>query len=390
MNHQLSFTAANTDDLWQEYDELAVRAYGHRIGDITDLKGNADLRVATRNGRVVAGGMGLLVNQFFGGSPVPSACLGAGCVAPEERGEHLATRMTAERLRPLQEQGAVISAISTSSTGYARRLGWEAPASVFAWTVATDELKRSFTGEDFDIEHGVTPDIHDLQRDLARQWNGPVERPEWWFPWKQRKSSLTTYRFQRRGQPTAGVLSLATKRRERHGMHLVVHDFWAASYSCAVAMLAFLGRHNTRAQTVEFRRGALPPSPLLLHSLHHHRPTAEAWHPWMLRILDIPQAIRLRGWPAHLNATVPIEIETASDGWDRYLLRITDGTAEISPSHTQGHVHLTRQQLAVWYAGGYRTVTSARAAGVRAQSEQALATLIRSTSDLEPWLPDHF
>jgi predicted acetyltransferase len=390
MSEQLSFTAAD-DGLWQQYDELATRAYGHPVGDITDLREHADLRVATREGRVVAGGLGLLVNQFFGGSPVPSACLGAGCVAPEERGEHLATRMAAERLRPLQEQGAVISAISTSSTGYARRLGWEAPVPVFAWAVATDDLKRSFTGEDIEIEHGLTHDAQDLQRNLARQSNGPVQRPDWWFGWKQKKSSLTTYRFHRPGGPTTGMLSLATKRRERHGMNLVVHDFWAANHSTATAMLAVLGRHNTRAETIEFRRGTLPPYPTLLHHLHRHRTTAEAWHPWMLRILNIPEAIRLRGWPTDLNATVPIEIENENENaWDRYLLQVTAGSAEINPTHAESKVTLTRRQLAVWYAGGYRTATSARMDGINAVSEKALATLVRCTTDLEPWLPDHF
>ncbi|WP_175411843.1 enhanced intracellular survival protein Eis [Streptomyces sp. TRM64462] len=364
MSDQLSFTTAD-EDLWQQYDELATRAYGHEVSDITALREHAHLQVAIRGGRVVAGGLGLLVNQFFGGSPVPSAYLGAGCVAPEERGEHLATHMTAERLRPLQEQGAVISTISTSSNGYARRLSWEAPVPVFAWAVAADDLKQAFTNDDFVTEHGLTPDTQGLQRDLARQWNGPVERPDWWFPWKHTKSGLTTYRFHRPGQPTAGMLTLATKRRERHGMNLVVHDFWATDQTTAAAMLTFLGRHNTRAETIEFRRGALPPYPCLLNNLRHHRLTAEAWHPWMLRILDIPEAIRLRGWPADLDATVPIEIENDDGTRDRYILRITAGSADITRTNTTGQVTLTRQQLAVWYAGGYRSTTSAHMAGVR-------------------------
>ncbi|MET8681971.1 GNAT family N-acetyltransferase [Streptomyces sp. NPDC004647] len=390
MIEQLSFVAAD-DSLWQQYGELATRSYGHPVGDIRHLREHADLRVATRAGKVVAGGLGLLVPQFFGGSPVPSACLGAGCVAPEERGEHLATRMVAERLRPLRERGAVISTISTSSNGYARRLGWEAPAPVFAWSVTTDDLRRSFTGENFDIEHGLTPDAQNLQRELARQWNGPVLQPDWWSSWKENKSALTTYRFNRPGHPTTGLLSLAMKRRERHGMNLVVHDFWAADESAVAAMLAFLGRHNTRAETIEFRRGALPPYPTLLHNLHRYRPTAQAWHPWMLRILDIREAIRLRGWPADIDTTVPIEIESENgDAWDRYVLQVTAGSAEISPTHIEGGVSFTRKQLAVWYAGGYRTVTSARMAGVLAGSDEALLTLIRSTVEREPWLPDHF
>ncbi|WP_199550158.1 enhanced intracellular survival protein Eis [Streptomyces sp. N35] len=386
----LTFTQAN-DSRWQEYDDLAARSYGHPVGDITALRAHADLRVALRDGRVVAGGLGFVVDQYFGGSPVPSACLAAGCVAPEERGAHLHSRMAEERLEPLREQGAVISVHSTTSNGYARRLGWEAPTPVFAWTVATEDLNRSFTSEAFEIHAGLTEDASDLQRVLAKQWNGPVHRPAWWASWKEKKSALTTYCFSRDRGSTAGLLSLTTKRHERHGMTLVVHDFWAASEPTAAAMFAFLGRHNTRAANVEFRRGALPPYPALLHNLHRFRPTAESWHPWMLRILNAPEAIRLRGWPADVTTQAPIEIQSESgNSWDRWMLQVKDGKAELTPTQIEGLVLLTRRQLAAWYAGGYRSATSARMAGVQAVSEKALRTLVRATADLEPWLPDHF
>ncbi|WP_415954375.1 enhanced intracellular survival protein Eis [Streptomyces sp. KLOTTS4A1] len=386
----LTFAPAD-DDRWQQYDELATRAYGHRVGDITALRDHADLQVALRDGRVIAGGLGFVAGQYFGGAAVPSACLGAGCVAPEERGQHLATRMTAARLAPLRDQGAVISVHSTASNGYARRLGWEAPTPVFGWTVPTDDLARSFMSAAFDIQPGLTDDAQDLQRDLAKQWNGPVHRPAWWAAWKQNKSNLTTYRFSRPGHPTAGLLSLATQRRERHGMNLVVHDFWAATEATAAAMFAFLGRHNTRAETIEFRRGVLPPYPALLHNLHRFRPTAQSWHPWMLRILDTPEAIRLRGWPADLTTHVPIEIENETGyTWDRWMLQTKDGKAELTPTSVEGLVTFTRRQLAVWYAGGYRSAASARMTGVQTVSEKALATLVRATAEREPWLPDHF
>ncbi|MFH8977980.1 sterol carrier protein domain-containing protein [Streptomyces sp. NPDC017890] len=110
----------------------------------------------------------------------------------------------------------------------------------------------------------------------------------------------------------------------------------------------------------------------------------------MLRILDVPEAIRLRGWPGDLTTAVPVEIENETGDWDRWMLRIKTGAAEIVPTHVEGQVTFTRRQLAVWYAGGYRSTTSARMAGVHAVSEKALATLLRSTTQLEPWLPDHF
>lgn len=108
-------------------------------------------------------------------------------------------------------------------------------------------------------------------------------------------------------------------------MTLTVHDFWTADHDTACAMLAFIGRHNARAETIDFRRGALPPFPDLLHTLHRFRPTAQAWHPWMLRILDVEAALGLRGCPADLEFTTTVEI-TAPGATDRYRLHIADGS----------------------------------------------------------------
>ncbi|MFJ6650594.1 enhanced intracellular survival protein Eis [Streptomyces sp. NPDC091290] len=380
---------ADDDELWQQYDALATRSYGHPVGDISRLRQHADIHVAVRNGRVIAGGLGLLVPQFFGGAAVPSALLSAGCVAPEERGARLSVDMLAERLRHLREQGAVISTLWTTSGGYVRRLGWEAPVPVFAWSIATDDLKRAFTRSGLPVEHGRTAEVDVLQRRLARQWNGPVKRPDWWPAWIDDKQQLFTYRFVR-GQSLTGLLSFAMKRSERHGMQLTVHDFWAADANTVGEMMAFLAGHHTRAAVIHFRRSALPPYPALLHNLQRYRLTAEAWHPWMFRILDLQEAVRLRGWPDHVDIAIPVDIESENgETWDQYLLEVKGGAAQIAKAHTAGEVRLTRRQLAVWYAGGYRTATAARLAGVDARSEDALKRLM-CTTEHEPWLPDHF
>ncbi|MFF0409693.1 enhanced intracellular survival protein Eis [Kitasatospora sp. NPDC004745] len=391
MTSELTFVHAD-DSLAQEYDEMAERSFGHPVGDITHLHGHADIRVALRSGRVVAGGLGLLLPQYFGGAPVPSALLAAGSVAPEERGDRLAARMVHERLNPLRERGAVISTISTLSNGYARHLGWQAPTPVYAHAVRAEDLKRSFDTADFCIETGTTPAALDLQQDLARRWNGPVERPAWWEGWKTTKSRLTTYRFHRLGNPISGWLTLTTSRRENHGTDLTVHDFWAGDHDCAAAMLAFLGRYSSRTETIHFRRGALPPAPLLLHNLHRYRVATQAWHPWMLRILDLQGAVRLRGWPDDLDLELPIEICEEADCTThrRYLLVIRAGHADLTPAGFEAQVTLTRGQFAAWYAGGLRTTEAARLCGVQARSDASLSGFIRATGRQEPWLPDHF
>ncbi|MEU6349619.1 GNAT family N-acetyltransferase [Streptomyces sp. NPDC047072] len=380
------------DDLWMRYDSLARRAYGHPVPDILRLGKHADRRVAVRDGQIVAGGLGLLIPQYFGGRPVPAASMACGCVAPEERGSHLAADLVTERLRPLKEQGAVVATLWTASTGYVRRLGWEAPTPVYSWTVPTDELRRSFHESRFEISYGTNEHIRRLRNGLAARWNGPWQRPSWWEEWQQGEHpDLATYCFNLPGETPTGVLSVAGERHPTQGRQLTVHEFWAADQAAAAAMFAFLGRHNSRIPTVSFQRTGLPPAPLLLHHLHRcGQLAARAWHPWMLRILDLQQAIHLRGWSEEVDLALPIEVVTeCGESTDQFALQIADGKAELTPTTRAGQLTLTRGQFAIWYAGGYRNGAAAALAGVSGD-QTALTHLLMATAEREPWLADYF
>ncbi|GAA1237327.1 GNAT family N-acetyltransferase [Streptomyces rhizosphaericus] len=382
------------DGRWVEYDALARRAYGQPVPDITHLGPHADRRVAVRGGQVVAGGMGLLVPQWFGGRPVPAASMGCGCVAPEERGGRLAARLVQERVRVLQDKGAVLATLWTASTGYVRRLGWEAPAQVFSWTVPTAALKQA-AADTMEITHGDTVQLAELRDRLAGRWNGPWQRPAWWGSWQQeRHPDLATYAFAGSGREPSGVLTVATERTPG-GRHLVVHDFWAADALAADAMLAFLGRHHGRIPTVMFERTGLPPGPLLQHRLASvGTATARSWHPWMLRVLDPARAVELRGWPGHLDDEIVLDLsDPDGTGSSLHTLSIGAGRARLTPGGARGRrsadVTLTRGQFALWYAGGYRSPAAAALAGLQGTSS-ALARLLATTADREPWLADYF
>jgi predicted acetyltransferase len=306
-------------------------------------------------------------------------------VAPEERGARVAEPLMVERIQAARERGAVLASMWTSSTGYVRHLGWEAVAPVFAWEAPTDDL-RAFPAGDLEVRYGETPEGRFLQRELAREWNGPVERPAWWSTWKQRKSDLLTYEFTGPGQRPAGVLSFAMVARRPRGHDLVVHDLWAADLDAARAMLSFLGRYHSRAQTVQFRRAALAPYPVLLQGLRSFRLSAQAWHPWMLRVLDAPQALRLRGWPEHAAFEIALGIEGEPRA---LLLSVEHGVAHARPTDAEPTAVFSRGQFAVWYAGGIASPVSARMSGVTGDPGD-LARLVDATRAQEPWLPDLF
>ncbi|MFD9062332.1 enhanced intracellular survival protein Eis [Kitasatospora purpeofusca] len=381
------------DAQWKEYGALARRAYGQPVPDIARLGPHADRRLALRNGKIVAGGLGLLVPQWFGGRPVPAASLGCGCVAPEERGARLAAHLLQERIHALREKGAVLATLWTASGGYVRRLGWEAPAQVFSWTVATTALKQAGAADTMEITHGDTAQLAQLRERLAGRWNGPWQRQAWWGAWQQEQHpDLATYAFCEPGREPGGVLAVAAERTPS-GRQLTVHDLWARDGRTADAMLAFLGRHHARIPTVRFERTGLPPGPLLQHRLAGVR-SATAWHPWMLRVLDPVRAVELRGWPTHLDDEITLDLTDADGtGTGRYTLSVGGGRAHLRPggarSSHSADVTLTGGQFAVWYAGGYRSPAAAALAGLRGEPA-TLGRLLAATADREPWLADYF
>ncbi len=381
------------DELWNEYDLLATRAFGKPVQDVRLLGARADRRVAVRDGRVVAGGLGLLVPQYFGGQAVPAASMACGCVAVEERGDHLAGKLLTERLRVVQEQGAVLATLWTASNGYVRRLGWEAPAQVYSYSLPTDALTSlRFDDPGFEITQGASEQLHRLQDDLARQWNGPWQRPAWWQDWQQHQHpDVTTYRFNLPGGETTGSLSVAVENHPGQGRQVGVYDMWATDHRTGTALLAFLGRYNSRVPTVAFQRTGLAPSPLLANLLYRGGDlSARSWHPWMLRILDLRRAVELRGWPADIDLDLPLTVVT-DDGTatEPYTLRIAGGHGELAPGSRTPRLTLTRGQFAAWYAGGYRSTAAAALAGVDADPD-TVAQLLRTTAEREPWLADYF
>ncbi|MFF3159081.1 enhanced intracellular survival protein Eis [Streptomyces sp. NPDC057910] len=378
------------DGQWAEYDALTRRAYGQPVSDVVRLAPYADRRVVVRGGQVVAGGMGLLVPQWFGGRPVPAASMGCGCVAPEERGGRLAARLVEDRVRVLQDKGAVLATLWTAANGYVRRLGWEAPAQVFSWTVPTAALKRP-DADTLDIAHGDTAQLAELRDRLSAQWNGPWQRPAWWTTWQHDvHPALETYAFSDHGRNPTGALAVAIERTPG-GRQLVVQDLWAADAAAANAMLAFLGRHHARIPIVTFERTGLPPGLLLpSHLAGIGAMTATSWHPWMLRVLDLTRAVQLRGWPKEADLDLPVAVVTEDRrAADRYSLCVAGGEGELKTTGREPQLTLTKGQFAVWYAGGYRSAAAALQAGVQGDP-QALTRLLSATADREPWLADHF
>lgn len=54
---------------------------------------------------------------------------------------------------------------------------------------------------------------------------------------------------------------------------------------------------------------------------------------WMLRVLDVPRALSARGWPAHLEGELHLEVtdDLVAANRGRWRLRVTGGAATVEP-----------------------------------------------------------
>nr|WP_272923948.1 GNAT family N-acetyltransferase [Streptomyces sp. SID3343] len=352
------------------------------------MRPHALTRVATENGRVLAGAMGIPVPQFFGGRAVPSACVSAVCVAPEARGRGIAGRLMAELVRGLRdEHGAAAVSLWTPSVGLYRRWGWGTIATPCRWVLPAAQLRefRRTTAPGLGIVEGV----HAFQQEEARAWNGPVRRPAWWWEWKRATAPATTYHLTDTSGEVTGYLTATTAPVKPWGHDMFVHELAARDRQSLHTLIGFLGEHASQVQDIHLGPTATPVLSGLLDHLSQFSARARTWYPWMLALVDPVEAVRARGWDEDLDVDLVLSVADPQGRTTGYRLSVHGGAGRLETTGDNPDVELTSGHLAAWYAGAFGSPARMRVVGVRGRPA-ALRRLSRTTDDREPWLPDTF
>lgn len=384
----LRITVPEDDESFRSYAALAETSFGVRIPDIDHLRSHAVTRLVMRGQQVLAGAMGVLVPQFFGGRSVPSACCAAVCVAPEARGQGIAGMLIEEMADALREEGAVTVSLWTPSVGVYRRWGWESVGLPHQWTVPVEHLK-GLSGTSA-VRSGITDKVRAFQQITAAGWNGPVQRPSWWWDWKQLTDRGDSYHTVDASGVVTGYLTVTTVPVQPWGHDMHVRELAATDPAAMNSLLGFLGAHSSQAHQVHFLHSVMPVLPSLLGAVDQFSLQSTSWYPWMLRILDPARAVRARGWNETAADEIVIAVtENKKDAGRCYRLRVEDGQGELEPTNARAEVEVSRGNLAAWYAGAFDSVNALRMAGVQGETS-ILRRLIRVVGDQRPFLPDIF
>jgi hypothetical protein len=98
-------------------------------------------------------------------------------------------------------------------------------------------------------------------------------------------------------------------------------------------------------------------------------------HPWMLRVVDLREAVAARGWPltAMLRPlSVDIEVVDQHAPWQAGRHRIVfDGSGVFVEPGGSGAVRLHARALGPWFAGTSDTAALSRAGLIEGDAKQA-------------------
>ena len=276
---------------------------------------------AFQGGQLVASARWHDMRQWWHGRSMPMAGVAGVMVAPEHRGRGVGRALMTEVLAALASRGYPVSVLYPATTPIYRSLGWELAGGQYRVslparslrTLLAPDISRNTPGTLADAPAGgdhaapfrrATPDdaatvveVVGRAHELARQC-GPNTRDAASVAAWLADPDIFAY------LAADGFLAYRW-----HGSEIFVERMVAASERTVRELWSVVASHSSVADTVTARLG--PADPLFWLT---REPDADLRHHemWMLRLVDVPEAIAARGFPMSAQLSLPLWIEDGS------------------------------------------------------------------------------
>ncbi len=297
-----------------------------------ELVGRENLRVAVRDGRVVAGLALLYFGQWYGGRVVESSGISAVGVAPDCRAERVGFALLSAVLRELRAEGVALCALYPSTLRFYRSLGFEVAGYRMTHKLSARALRPRCTPLVVrEMSPADEPRVHALYKSLARRDAGVVCRRErqWHRILHLRDEFIYRYVVVHPAHPET-LLGYVVYRQNGTGgfpYRLLLRDYRFATADAGQRLLQFFADHASIADVIEWDGG--PGDPLLL-AADVNSMSVDNHGFLMLRVLDVEKAIAQRGFPPEISGAVQVTLDDAllTENSGRYTIRVRDGRGE--------------------------------------------------------------
>ena len=355
-------------------------------------KGVADRRTgAFLSGRAVAMIDVIPLVQSFGGRFVKSGGISSVVVAPEHRGQGLASRVMRASLEGMRDGGDALSSLYPANLRLYRGLGWELAGGYAIRQIQARHLlllERAEPGLVRRAEPGDLPAIRECYRRFALGVNGMHDCDARWWELENDFASYYVYVAVDADGLVQGALVYEQFSDRGGGYYRIqVHRVFALNRRSTMALWWMLGTSSSQAGEIYYP--APPEDPLML-LLPEPRVATRFAGQWMLRVIDPQAAIATRGFKTGVEAEVDFHLDDAD-------LSANAGAWRLSVSGGEGRLERTeraRLRLGIgafssWYSGWSDAATLERAGLVDdAGTEGAL--LDACFGGRTPWMMDEF
>jgi predicted acetyltransferase len=350
-------------------------------------------RAVWRDGQIVAG-LGLIhMGQWFGGIRVPMVGITAVGVAAAQRGSGVGSLLLRRTLEDLHTAGVALSALYPATLPFYQRVGYMRAGQRLTYEMPLEAIDvREQTGDLVPVASEEYAELYQMYNQRARRSSGNLDRPAWMWRDKIEPKDAQPFRFLviHDHQPQGYVVFTQGGRHDP----LTILDICVLTPTAGRRLLSLFAGYRSMVESLTWSGG--PKDPFLyligenLTGGMHVKVRVTRSLEWMLRIIDVEQALSKRGYPPGLNVELHLDIrdDLLPTNNQRFVLQVADGCGKVSPGG-KGHITLGIGELAAVYSG-FMTPGELSALGTINGPETDLAVAGTVFSGPRPWIADMF
>jgi len=237
------------------------------------------------------------------------------------------------------------------------------------------------------VRQGV---FHDLYCQKAKATNGHLDRHQSIWegvvePRKEDEDIVYAYLIGTEAQPEGYIIF--TQRWEENTCLIYVRDWVVLTVAATRRFWTFVADHRSIVKKVRWRSSTIEPLTLMLPEQTNKIRFSEHW---MLRVIDVSQALEKRGYPLGIETELHLEIfdDLLAENNGKFVLSIFNGQGKVTKGG-KGELKLDIRGLAPLYTGLF-TPHQLQLIGKLEAKETALLTATQIFASSQPWMPDHF
>ncbi|MFP6563283.1 MAG: GNAT family N-acetyltransferase [Myxococcota bacterium] len=329
--------------------------------------------------------------QNFGGRWLASGGISSVAVAPEFRGQGLASRLLGAALVGMREGGDVVSPLFPANLRLYRQVGWELAGCYAIRKIRARHLlhlERPGAGEMRRARLEDCAAIRAAYQRFAGKVPGMIDGEKRWWLLENQFDRFYTYVAVDAAGEVRGALVYENLEQPRGGEFSIhVHQIFAETRAASLALWWVLGTSSSQSDWVYYPAPVEDPLALLLPE---HRQAIHADFRWMLRLVDVPAAIAGRGFPAGVEATVNFALDDPElpENAGAFRLRVEGGAGRLERIDG-ARLRMGIGAFSSWFSG-WGTSASLERAGLIADAGHEGALLDACFAGPTPWMMEEF